>query len=199
MTINDIINAKKGPEKMFQQETEQEPWKATKKEHSGWPPKTLCAMEVCHRGSTSLRIVPENVKMNNEIFLKDVLIPIWKKDISRLYPGEERKVILPMNGARAFFHPNVQWLETNKIKYIPAGDWPANFPDLSPMDYGINGIFKNLCNRRTATTKSELVRVAKEVWSEIEIRKIRKVIKAWPFRVDLMVEKLGFQTEHFSQ
>ena len=58
---------------------------------------------------------------------------------------------------------------------------------------------KNLSNRRTATTKSELVNVAKEVWSEIEIRKIRKVIKAWPFRVDLIVEKLGFQIEHFSQ
>ena len=83
-------------------------------------------MGVCHRGSTSLRIVPENVKVNNEVFLREMLISIWKKDISRLYPDEERKVILPMNGARAFFHPNVvQWLETNKIKYIPAGHWPA--------------------------------------------------------------------------
>ena len=113
---------KKGPEKIFQQETEQEPWKATKKEHSGWPPKILCAMGVCHRGPTSLRIVPENVKVNNEVFLKEVLIPIWKENISRLYPDEERKVILHMNGANAHFHPNVvQWLETNKIKYIPAG------------------------------------------------------------------------------
>ena len=102
-----------------------------------------------------------------------------------------------MDGARAHFHPNVvQWLETNKIKYIPAGHWPANSPDLSPMDYGI---FKSLCNHRTARTKSELMKVVKEVWSEIEIRKIRKVIKAWPLRVDLMVEKLGFQIEHFSQ
>ena len=153
-------------------------WKATKKEHSGWPPKILCAIGVCHRGPTSLRIVPENVKVNNEVFLKEVLIPIWKEDIPRLYPGEEGKVILHMDGARAHFHPNVvQWLETNKIKYIPAGHWPANFPDLSPTDYIINGIFKNLCNRRTATTKSELVKVAKEVWSEIKSYKVRRVIK----------------------
>ena len=55
---------------------------------------------------------------------------------------------------------------------------------------------KNFSNRRTATTKSELMKVAKEVWSEI---KIRRVIKAWPFCVDLIVEKLGFQIEHFSQ
>ena len=43
-----------------------------KKEHSGWPPKLLCAIGVCHRGSTSLRIVPQNVKMNNEVFLNEV-------------------------------------------------------------------------------------------------------------------------------
>ena len=43
------------------------------------------------------------------------------------------------------------------------------------------------------------MKVAKEVWSEIKIRKICKVIKAWPSRVDLMVEEVGFQIEHFSQ
>ena len=58
---------------------------------------------------------------------------------------------------------------------------------------------KNLCNRRTATARSELDKVAKEVRSEIKIRKIRRVIKSWPFRVDLMVQELGFQIEHFSQ
>ena len=79
-------------------------------------------MGVCHRDSTSLRIVPENVKVNKKVFLRELLIPIGKKDIPRLYLDEKRKVILPMNGARAHFHPNVvQWLETNKIKYIPAG------------------------------------------------------------------------------
>ena len=58
---------------------------------------------------------------------------------------------------------------------------------------------KNFSNRRTATTKRELIKVAKEMWSEIEIRKIRGAIKSWPFRVDLKVEKLGFQIELFSQ
>ena len=55
---------------------------------------------------------------------------------------------------------------------------------------------KNFNNCRSATTKSELIKVAKEVWSEIEIR---KVIEARPFCVDLLVKELGFQVEHFSQ
>ena len=84
-----------------------------------------------------------------------------------------------MDGARAHFHPNVvQWLETNKIKYIPARHWPANSPDLFPMDYGIIGTFKNLCNRRTARTRTELVKVAKEVWSEIKIRTTHRTYSA---------------------
>ena len=58
---------------------------------------------------------------------------------------------------------------------------------------------KNFSNRRTATTKSELIKRANELWSEIKICKILKVIKAWLFRADLMVQELGFQTEHFSQ
>ena len=68
-----------------------------------------------------MRIVPENVKVNNEVFLREILISIWKKDISRLYPDEERKVILPMTGVPGFFHPNVvEWMETNEIKYVLA-------------------------------------------------------------------------------
>ena len=46
-----------------------------------------------------MQIVPENVKANNEVFLKEVLIPIWKEDIPNLYSGEKRKVILHMDGA----------------------------------------------------------------------------------------------------
>ena len=91
----------------YETKGKQAPNEYKKKERSGWPPKILCAMRVCHRGPTSLRIVPENVKVNNEVFLKEVLIPIWKEDIPRLYPGEESKVILHMDGARAHFHPNV--------------------------------------------------------------------------------------------
>ena len=64
------------------------------------------------------------------------------------------------------------------------------------MDYGI---YKNLCNCRTARTRNELVKVTNEVWSEIKIHKICRVIKAWPFRVDLIVEELDLQIGHFSQ
>ena len=102
----------------YETKGKQAPSEYKKKERSGWPP-ILCAIGVCHRGSTSLRIVPENVKINQEVFLKKVLSPMWKEDIPRLYPAEESKVIRHMNGARAHFRPNVvQWLETKSNTYL---------------------------------------------------------------------------------
>ena len=157
-------------------------------------------MGVCSRGKSSLMVIPKNVKVNNEVFLKKALIPIWKKDIPRLYPGDEQMVILHMDAAPAHFHPNVlAWLAKNKIQYIPKADWLANSPDVSPMDYGINGNYKKKFKRRRATARNELVKVAKAVGKEIKILTIQRVISAWPSRVDKVIEAQGFQIEHFSE
>ena len=152
------------------------------------------------RGKASLMVIPKNAKVNNEVFLTKVLIPIWKKDIPRLYPGEEQKVILHMDSAPAHFHPNVlAWLAKNKIQYIPKADWLANSSDVSPMDYGINGNNKKKLKRRRATARNELVKVAKAVWKEIKILTIQRMISAWPSRVEKVIEAQGFQIEHFSE
>ena len=36
----------------------------------------------------------------------------------------------------------VQWLENFGHSFIPTWDWPAESPDLSSVDYSVNGIFK---------------------------------------------------------
>ena len=91
-----------------------------KKEVSGWPTKILCAMGVSLRGKTGMYVIPNNAKINAEVFLKHVLQPMWKTDIPRLYGKEAKKVILHMDAAPGHFGPIViNWLEKNKIQYIP--------------------------------------------------------------------------------
>ena len=75
----------------------------------------------------------------------------------------------------------------------------CQLPDVSPMDYGINGNYKKKLKRRRATARNELVKVAKAVWKEIKILTIQRVISAWPSRVEKVIEAQGFQTEHFSE
>jgi hypothetical protein len=60
----------------------------------------------------------------------------------------------------------VQWLEANNYNFIPAGDWPANSPYLSPMDYAINGIFKHRLWKKTRNLAG-LMRVMKGEWKNI--------------------------------
>ena len=143
-TVNNIINAK-----------EKKTWKkSSSKKQSKNPGKLqrkstqVGRQKFCAQSESAIE-----VQLRCGLFLKTLRWTTrfsWEKcwfqsgkDISRLYPDEERKVILPMNGARAFFHPSVvQWLETNEIKYVPARHWPTNLSDLSPMEYRILEIFE---------------------------------------------------------
>ena len=58
LSTNDTTGKRNG---YYETKGEQAPNEYEKKECSRWPPKILCAMGVCQRGQTSLRIVPENV------------------------------------------------------------------------------------------------------------------------------------------
>ncbi|OQV17408.1 hypothetical protein BV898_08511 [Hypsibius exemplaris] len=58
------------------------------------------------------------------------------KDVPRLYPGEEHKVILHFDSASSHTTPAVySHFKSKKVKYIGKEDWMANSPDLSPMDF----------------------------------------------------------------
>ena len=72
----------------------------------------------------------------------------------------------------------------------------ANSPDLSPMDYGINGHFKEILKGKEAKDLKQLERVVKLAWSKYDLATIRKVLLDWPVRVSLMINSAGYQIEH---
>ena len=90
----------------------------------------------------------------------------------------------------------VQWLESHGYNFIPEEDWCANSPDLSPMDYSINGIFKQGLWKRKAQDINGLKRAMRQEWSRISKELCVKTLKSWEFRVKLMLENNGLQIEH---
>ena len=87
-----------------------------------------------------------------------------------------------MNGARAFFHPNVvQWLEPMRLNTSLQDTGQLTHRTSPQWNTKCMRFLKNFSNRQSATTKSELIKVAKEVWFEIKIRKIRRIIKTCLF------------------
>ena len=114
------------------------------------PQKSMFAAGVCARGVTDMYFVPDKSKVNQEFFMNYILKPIIERDIPRLYPGEEKKVILHFDSAFSHTTPAVYaLLKKAQVQYIDKENWTSNSPDLRPMDYGCNGFLKNPCLRRS--------------------------------------------------
>ena len=122
---------------------------------------------------------------------------LWKKDIPRLYPGEEKNVILHFDSASSHTTPAVYaYLKKKKVKYISKEDWPSNSLDLSPMDFSGNGTFKKAMFTRKPETIAGLQKIAREVWKEFPETICYNTMKAWPGRVQKMLQNNGFQIEN---
>ena len=64
-----------------------------------------------------------------------------KKDILCLFGKDAISAVLHHDSSRAHAAATtVQWLENFGYNFIPLRDWPTNSPNLSPMDYSVNGI-----------------------------------------------------------
>ena len=160
----------------------------------------MYAAGMCVRGVTRMYFVPDKTKVNQNFFINKILQPIVEKDIPRLYPGEEKNVILHFDLASSHTTLAVYaYLKKKKVKYISKEDWPSNSPDLSPMDFSGNGTFKKAMFTRKPETIAGLQKIAREVWKEFPETTCYNTMKAWPGRVQKMLQNNGFQIENMKK
>jgi hypothetical protein len=174
-----------------------ESWKKFKKKHEK---KVMFAAGVCARGVTGIYFVPPTCKVDRWFFIEHILKPVVEIDIPRLYPKNRKKVILHFDSAGSHTTPEVYaWLDERKVKYIRKEEWLSNSPDLSPMDYGPNGIFKRMMFEKKTKTLAGLMKVAKKVWAAFPLATCYNTMAAWGERVNLMLENMGLQIEHLKK
>ncbi|OQV15059.1 hypothetical protein BV898_10818 [Hypsibius exemplaris] len=120
---------------------------------------------VCSRGKTAIRFVKPKTKINNEYYIQHVLKPLFKNDIRKLFPGELiNKVVFHHDSAPAHSSGITQeWLQNSGSKFILKEHWMGNSPDLTPIDFCVNGLFKWKLFDHVATKVADLKRVMRKV------------------------------------
>ncbi len=192
------VNGQRGIYYQFGDEPVPQSWK--KKWRQAKPQKIMFVGGICSRGVTKLRFILPGAKINSDYYIQHFLKPLVEEDIPKLFPGEEHLVIVHQDSAPAHASKKTQeWLRNCPVQFIPKEDWMGNSPDLAPMDYGINGIFKQALFGRKAKTLKGLKRVMVEEWKRIPFEKIENTINAWPKRVKTMIKNRGFQIEPLSK
>ncbi|OQV17296.1 hypothetical protein BV898_08547 [Hypsibius exemplaris] len=109
------------------------------------PKGVMSVAGISAKGLTAIRFVPSRTKGNSDLCVKHVLKPLFKKYIPNLYGRQGKSVALQRDSAAT--HTTlimVQFLQDNNYQFILSADRPSHSPDLSPLNYSINGIFKRL-------------------------------------------------------
>ena len=89
-----------------------------------------------------------------------------------------------------------QWLKDRKATSILKGEWMANRPDLAPLDYAINGMFKLILKSFLAENEKQLARTVRREWKKFSVSVIRRALRRWKERVQAMIYNHGYQFEH---
>ena len=137
-------------------------------------------MGVCWRRKSQIYVAPENAKINADNFIKLILKPVLEKYIPRLYGRDAKKVTFHMDSAPAHVAVKTrEWLSDHKYRYIAKQDWMVNSPDLAPMDYALDSVFKKFLKVKVIKNRQELVRCIRHACSMVEIAKIRRALLSW--------------------
>ena len=124
--------------------------------------KVIVWLGVCAKGFT-VPVILEDGTMNAERYIDEIL-PIALKYGNKMLGSDWT---YQQDGARPHTHYLTQkWYEEHFPSFIPKSRWPANSPDLCPLDYSLwNESGKNMdWNRMTtkATLRDEIKRSVKK-------------------------------------
>lgn len=154
-------------------------------------------------GLTKLHIVPQGQTVNQEYYCSEILegclfprleknLPRGPKFESAMVPNMS-EIVFQQDGARAHTARKTQDLLCAKIPHFWDKDmWPANSPDLSPIEnlWSILGD-KLEEQKQKPTTVAGLERSLKNAWNKIPKETLENLIHSLPGRVQAVLEAKG--------
>lgn len=82
----------------------------------------------------------------------------------------------------------------NQLK-IPREEWPANSPDLNPIE-NLWQYLDNMCKDRRCNTKEDLFAVLQEAWKRIPEDYLTSLVESMPRRLNAVIDAKGYATKY---
>ena len=158
----------------------------------------------CYQGKLPLIKVDPKTKINSLYYQKDVLEPIFRREIPRLYGDDSKNVWFHQDKASSHTSRSTSsFLEEltreTKINVIPFSSIPVKSPDASPMDFCAFGMLKRALGNCRATTLNGLWKICKREWQRIDPTILRRSLLSWKVRCRAIAKNKGYHIEHMKE
>lgn len=107
---------------------------------------------------------------------------------------KQRRVIFMQDGAPSHSAKTTkEWLRARKITFIE--DWPANSPDLNPIEDVWAEVNRRLAKKGCARDKAQLKQMVEEVWREYPMEKINNHVMSFLTKAQKCAKNRGGLTK----
>jgi hypothetical protein len=154
------------------------------------PPKLHVWAGISYYGKTELYFFTGNM---DSAFYKGILKERLLADAWRMFG--DRPWIFQQDGDPKHTSDLVQaWLGKH-VRFIPKRDWPANSPDLNPIE-NLWAYLQQRVYGREPRTLDGLQRIIQEEWDAIPIENLRRLTDSMPRRLSAVQYRQGGHTSY---
>jgi len=158
----------------------------TKKQRK-FPQKVMVWLAVCSEGVSPL-VVFEKGTLDHHRYITEVLPVALRYGNSKF--GNDW-TFQQDNGTPHTHQETQKWCSDHFPRFFDKSTWPANSPDLNPMDYSIWDEFAQAINWEKATSKTTLIAEVKRGVNKIRPDVVRESCSIWTNRLYRMSKNDG--------
>lgn len=159
-------------------------------EHRQNPQSVMVWGGICASGKTPLVFVDQGVKVNREVYCREILEAVVLPWAQQHFGDTEwtfQQDSAPAHKAKK----TQEWCMTHFPSFITSAEWPPYSPDLNPMDYSVWSILEaRTCSKRHKSLES-LKQSLRREWDRLSPEELRPIAENFKTRLGLCIAAEG--------